>query len=80
MGFSLLYKKSPFRYSRAVQALLQGRKGDFTAFAINVKTIALGKYLYQSGYAIWCERTELVTPSTRFICPDQITYIWAGAG
>ena len=26
---------------------------DFTAFEINVKTIALGKYLYQYGHAIW---------------------------
>lgn len=26
---------------------------DFRAFAVNVKTIALGKYLYQSGHAIW---------------------------
>ena len=26
---------------------------DFTAFAVNVKTIALGKYLYQFGHAIW---------------------------
>ena len=25
----------------------------FRAFAVNVKTIALGIYLYQSGYAIW---------------------------
>lgn len=25
---------------------------DFTAFAINAKTIALGKYLYQSGRAM----------------------------
>jgi len=30
---------------------------DFTAFAINAKTIALGKYLYQFGHAIWCERS-----------------------
>ena len=26
---------------------------DFTAFAVSVKTIALGKYLYQFGHAIW---------------------------
>ena len=26
---------------------------DFRAFAVNVKTIALGKYLYQFGHAIW---------------------------
>ena len=26
---------------------------DFTAFAVNVKTIARGKYLYQFGHAIW---------------------------
>ena len=26
---------------------------DFTAFAVNVKTIALGKNLYQFGHAIW---------------------------
>ncbi len=26
---------------------------DFTAFAVNVKTIAPKKYLYQSGHAIW---------------------------
>lgn len=26
----------------------------FRAFAVNVKTIALGKYLYQFGHAIWC--------------------------
>ncbi|WP_209304578.1 flavodoxin [Streptococcus cuniculi] len=25
----------------------------FRAFAVNVKTIALGKYLYQFGHAIW---------------------------
>jgi len=25
----------------------------FRAFEINVKTIARGKYLYQSGHAIW---------------------------
>ena len=29
----------------------------FTAFAVNVKTIARGKYLYQSGHAIWCGRS-----------------------
>ena len=27
----MLYKKSPFRYNRVVQALLQERKGDFMA-------------------------------------------------
>ena len=26
---------------------------DFRAFAVNVKTIALGKFLYQFGHAIW---------------------------
>ena len=26
---------------------------DFTAFTVNVKTMALGKYLYQFGHAIW---------------------------
>ena len=26
---------------------------NFKAFGINVKTIALGKYLYQFGHAIW---------------------------
>ncbi len=30
-GDKLLYKKSPFRYNRVVQALLQERKGDFMA-------------------------------------------------
>lgn len=30
---------------------------DFRAFAVNVKTIAPKKYLYQSGHAIWCERS-----------------------
>lgn len=30
---------------------------DFRAFAVNVKTIALGKYLYQFGHAIW--RTQM---------------------
>ena len=30
-GEKLLYKKSPFRYNRVVQALLQERKGDFMA-------------------------------------------------
>lgn len=34
----------------------------FRAFAVNVKTIAPTQKLYQSGYAIWCERTELVAP------------------
>ena len=32
---------------------------DFTAFAVNVKTIAPKKYLYQFGHAIWCERSEI---------------------
>ena len=32
---------------------------DFRAFAVNVKTIARGRYLYQSGHAIWCERSEI---------------------
>ena len=45
---------------------------DFTAFAVNVKTIALGKYLYQSGHAIWCERSvgELIT----YLIPDCMDY------
>lgn len=30
-GVKSLYKKSPFRYNRVVQALLQERKGDFMA-------------------------------------------------
>ena len=30
---------------------------DFRAFAVNVKTIARGKYLYQSGHAILCGRS-----------------------
>ena len=30
-GVKTLYKKSPFRYNRVVQALLQERKGDFIA-------------------------------------------------
>ncbi len=30
-GVRQLYKKSPFRYNRVVQALLQERKGDFMA-------------------------------------------------
>ena len=30
-GVKSLYKKSPFRYNRVVQALLQERKGDFLA-------------------------------------------------
>ena len=29
----------------------------FRAFAVNVKTIAPTQKLYQSGYAIWCERS-----------------------
>ena len=29
------------------------KSDDFRAFEVNVKTIALGKYLYQSGHAIW---------------------------
>ena len=30
---------------------------DFTAFGINVKTISPTQKLYQSGYAIWFERS-----------------------
>jgi hypothetical protein len=30
---------------------------DFMAFAVNVKTIAPKKKLYQSGHAIWCGRS-----------------------
>ena len=30
---------------------------DFTAFVVNVKTIAPTQKLYQSGHAIWCERS-----------------------
>ena len=30
---------------------------DFRAFAVNVKTIAPRKNLYQSRHAIWCERS-----------------------
>lgn len=30
---------------------------DFRAFEINVKTIVPTQKLYQSGHAIWCERT-----------------------
>ena len=29
------------------------KSDDFRAFEVNVKTIALGKYLYQFGHAIW---------------------------
>ena len=29
----------------------------FRAFAVNVKTIVPTQKLYQSGYAIWCERS-----------------------
>ena len=29
----------------------------FRAFAVNVKTIAPTQKLYQSGHAIWCERS-----------------------
>ena len=32
---------------------------DFRAFAVNVKTIAPTQKLYQSGHAIWCERTAV---------------------
>jgi len=32
------------------------RSVDFTAFGINVKTIAPTQKLYQFGQAIWCER------------------------
>ena len=32
------------------------KSDDFRAFEVNVKTIALGKYLYQSGHAIWWYR------------------------
>ena len=36
---------------------------DFRAFAVNVKTIEPVQKLYQSGHAIWCERSvgELIT-------------------
>ncbi len=37
------------------------------AFAVNVKTIALGKYLYQSGHAIRCERTGAILAAKK-IC------------
>ena len=30
---------------------------DFRAFAVNVKTIARRRYLYQSGHAIWYEKS-----------------------
>ena len=33
---------------------------DFRAFEINVKTIAPTQKLYQSGHAIWCERSVSV--------------------
>lgn len=38
---------------------------DFTAFAVNVKTIALGKYLYQFGHAIW--RYDMPIPVYSFL-------------
>ncbi len=36
---------------------------DFTAFAVNVKTITLGKYLYQFGHAIWFGDTPMAVHS-----------------
>ena len=33
---------------------------DFRAFAVNVKTIAPKKYLYQSGHAIWLAYHNLI--------------------
>ena len=33
---------------------------DFTAFAVNVKTIAPKKYLYQFGHAIWWGKEPMI--------------------
>ena len=40
----------------------------FRAFAVNVKTIALKKYLYQFGHAIWCGRS--VDKIIIYLLPD----------
>jgi len=52
----------------------------FRAFAVNVKTIALGKYLYQSGHAIWCEGAGFFNQKNQLIlplpsCPFNILFI-----
>ena len=41
---------------------------DFTAFEINVKTIAPTQKLYQSGHAIWCGRS--VDKIIIYLLPD----------
>jgi len=50
---------------------------DFKAFAVNVKTIAPKKYLYQFGHAIWCGRV-LMLPL--FISCVQYRHISIGEG
>ena len=44
---------------------------DFRAFAVNVKTIARGRYLYQSGHAIWWSQAAL--PVDTFIEANDFT-------
>lgn len=51
-------KNSDSRICRGASAVL--KSVDFRAFEINVKTIAPIQELYQSGHAIWCERSEFL--------------------
>lgn len=45
----------------------------FRAFAVNVKTIALKKYLYQFGHAIWCGRS--VDKIIIYLLPDFFLFL-----